>query len=77
MNFEQELNHFEDTLVVMAEIQRRQAEMQRLQAEATKCAKVWFATNGGMEHIETTLFEVGEKLNELIGFMDNFVRRPQ
>lgn len=30
-----------------------------------------------MQHIETTLSEVGDKLNGLIGFMDNFVRRPQ
>jgi hypothetical protein len=34
MNFEQELNQVKDTLVVMAEIQRRQAEAQKLQAEA-------------------------------------------
>jgi hypothetical protein len=33
MEFEQEINQLKDTLVVMAEIQRRQAEVQRVQAE--------------------------------------------
>jgi len=30
-----------------------------------------------MKHIELTLSEAGDKLNGLIGFMDNFYRRPQ
>jgi hypothetical protein len=33
MNFEQEIVRLLDTLVVMAEIQRRQAEVQKMQAE--------------------------------------------
>jgi hypothetical protein len=45
----------------MAEIQRRQAEAQKLQAEAA----------------DETLSEAGDKLNGLIGFTDNFVRWPQ
>jgi hypothetical protein len=71
MNFEQAINEVKDTLIVMAEIQRRQAEVQKLQAEGLAMHEQ------RMQHIETTLSEVGDKLNGLIGFMDNFTRRPQ
>ena len=33
MSFEQEIVRLQDTLIVMAEIQRRQAEVRKMQAE--------------------------------------------
>lgn len=82
MNFEQTINEVKDTLVVMAEIQRRQAGVQKLQAEMFDELRVEMVEGmkrheQRMEHIEMTLSEVGDKLNGLIGFMDNFGRRPQ
>jgi hypothetical protein len=78
MTFEEQLTQIRrirqeqsDTLAVMAEIQRRQAEVQRLQAEETDRLRP------RMAHIEATLAEVGAKLNGLIGFMEGFVKRPQ
>ena len=69
MNFEQEFNQLKDTLVVMAEIQRRQAEVQKMQAEGMALHEK------RMNHIELTLSEVGDKLNGLIGFMDGYFRK--
>jgi hypothetical protein len=78
MNFEQAINEVKDTLIVMAEIQRRQAEVQKLHAEVMdEMREGMLRHERRMEHIETTLSEVGDKLNGLIGFMDNFTRRPQ
>ena len=49
MDFEQEFNRLKDTLVVMAEIQRRRAEVQEMQAEG-------FALHEQrMNHIELNL----------------------
>ena len=76
MNFEQEINRLQETLVLMAEIQRRQADVQRIQAERI------IATEEGMKlheqrmnHIELNLSEITDKLNGLIGFMDGYFRK--
>ena len=76
MNFEQEINRLQETLVLMAEIQRRQADVQRIQAERI------IATEEGMKlheqrmnHIELNLSEITDKLNGLIGFMDGYLRK--
>jgi hypothetical protein len=76
MEFEQEISRVQDTLVVMAEIQRRQADLQRIQAERI------IATEEGMKlheqrmnHIELNLSEISDKLNGLIGFMDGYFRK--
>jgi hypothetical protein len=53
----------------MAEIQRRQADVQRVQAEG-------FAPHEQrMSHIELNLSEISDKLNALIGFMDGHFRK--
>jgi DNA repair exonuclease SbcCD ATPase subunit len=76
MDFEQEISRLQDTLVVMAEIQRLQADLQRIQAERI------IATEEGMKlheqrmnHIELNLSEITDKLNGLIGFMDGYFRK--
>jgi hypothetical protein len=76
MDFEQEINQLKDTLVVMAEIQRRQAEVQKMQAERI------VATEEGMKlheqrmnHVDLNLSEITDKLNGLIGFMDGYFRK--
>ena len=76
MDFEQEISQLKDTLVVMAEIQRRQAAIQKMQAEETTAlADSMRVHRQRMEHMEETLSEVGDKLNGLIGFMDNYFRK--
>jgi hypothetical protein len=76
MNFEQEINQLKDTLIVVAEIQRRQADIQKMQAERI------VATEEGMKlheqrmsHVELNLSEISDKLNGLIGFMDGYFRK--
>jgi hypothetical protein len=55
MNFEQEINQLKDTLIVMAEIQRRQAEVQKMQAEGLALHEQ------RMNHIELNLSEISDK----------------
>jgi hypothetical protein len=71
MNFEQEIRQIRDILVIMIEVQRRQAEVQKMQAEGLALHEE------RMKHIEMTLAEVSDKLNALAGFVDNSVRRAQ
>ena len=70
MDFQQEINQLKDTLVVMAEIQRRQTEAQKMQTEGLA------QHEERRRHIEVTLSQIGDKLNSLIGFMDGFYRKP-
>jgi hypothetical protein len=64
MNFEQEANQLKDTLIVMAEIQRRQADVQRMQSEGLALHEQ------RMNHVDMRLAEIAYKLDGLIGFMD-------
>jgi hypothetical protein len=73
MDFEQEISRLQDTLVVMAEIQRRQADVQRVPAERI------IATEEGMKlheqrmnHVDMRLAEITDKLDGLIGFMNGY-----
>ena len=59
MNFEAEIARLKDTLVVTAEIQRRQGEVQRMQAEGL------VVHDKEMAEIRLTLERVGDKLNGL------------
>ncbi len=82
MNFEQEILKVQDTLVVMAEIQRRQAEVQKIQAEELDAIRERVRKDDElhrkrMAHIEQNLEEITDKLNGLIGFMDGFTKRQQ
>jgi hypothetical protein len=53
----------------MVEIQRRQAEIQKVQAEGLA------RQEERMKHLEMTLAEVGDKLNGLAGLFDKSVRQ--
>ncbi len=68
MNFEQEIRQIRDILVIMIEIQRRQAEVQKMQVEGLADQQE------RIKHLEMTLAEVGDKLNALVGFLDNSTR---
>ena len=71
MDFEAEIRRIQDTLVVMGEIQARMAHIQKDQAEGLA------AHERRMNHIDERLAEITDKLDGLIGFMDNFIRnRP-
>jgi hypothetical protein len=70
MDFETEINSLKDTLVVMTEIQRRQAQVQRAQAEGMP------EHERRMRHIDHTLAEVGDKLNALVDIVDGVIRKP-
>ena len=69
MSFEAE-NSLKDTLVVMAEIQRCQAEVRRMQSESAADHEK------RMRHVEQTLVEVGDKLNALVDIVDGVIREP-
>lgn len=78
MNFEQEISQLQDTLVVMAEIQRRQAQVQKTQAEELDAMREGYKLHEKrMAHIEQNLDEISDKLNGLIGFLDGFTRGRQ
>jgi hypothetical protein len=83
MNFEQEILKIQDTLVVMDEIERRQAEVYKVQAEQLdamleQMRRGYELHEKRMAHVEQNLEEITDNLNGLIGFMDDFTRRrPQ
>ena len=66
--FEKAIKELQDTVIVMAEIQRRQAEVQKTQAEELELSRK------RMAHVEMTLVEITDKLNGLIGYIDG--QRP-
>lgn len=77
MNFEQAIAQSQDTLIVMAEIQGRQVEVQKTQAQMLDELREGLALHERrMNHIDLTLSEIGDKLNGLIGFMGGFFDRP-
>jgi hypothetical protein len=59
MNFEQEIRQVRDILVIMVEIQRRQAEVQKMQAEGLALHEE------RMKRLEANLAEVGDTLQKL------------
>ena len=68
MTWEEAGAEVKDTLVV-AEIQRRQAEVQRVQAQEVDAAR------RQMAHIRQNLDGAADKLNGVIGWLDDFTRR--
>jgi hypothetical protein len=59
MDFEQEFNQLKDTLAVVTEVQRRQAEVQKMQAEGMALHEK------RMNHIALVLSQATHKLNRL------------
>jgi hypothetical protein len=71
VNFEHEIRQLQDTAVVMADIQRRQAAVQKMQAEGMELHEK------RMAHIDMRLAEITDKLDGLIGFMGGHFKGPQ
>jgi len=62
----------------MAEIQRRQAEVQKLQAEYVVSMQESLRVHQQrMDHVDMRLSEITDKLDGLIGFMGGYFRGPQ
>jgi hypothetical protein len=73
--FEKAMIDVQDTLIVMAEIQRRQSEVQKLQAQDVEFHRQQLAEHEKrMAHIDLTLTEITDKLNGMMGYLDN--QRP-
>ena len=70
MNFEQAIRELKHTLVVVTEIQRRQAAVQRDQAEAIVQHDQWLAQH------RQTMTEMDQKLSALIPIVDSWIRKP-
>lgn len=72
MDFQAILKDLRETLVVVAEIQRRQAEVQKLRAQEIDAMLVRMKEHEDrMARIEQSLEEAGDKLNGLIGYLDD------
>jgi hypothetical protein len=71
MDFEQAMKDVQNTLIVVAEIQRRQAEVQKAQAEELELHRK------RMAHIDQNLSEITDKLNGLIGYVSGQQEPPQ
>jgi hypothetical protein len=71
-NFEQEIKQLQDTAIVMAEIQRRQADVQKLQAENVIYMQESMRVHvQRMDYIDIRLAEVTDKLGGLIASRSN------
>jgi len=66
MDFQQATVQIQDTLIVMAEIQRRQAEVQEMQAEGIALHEA------RMNHVDMRFAEITGKLDESIGLDGQF-----
>jgi hypothetical protein len=76
MTWEQAVAELKDTLIVVTEIQRRQAEVQKLQAQELDALREAKALHEAqMAHIRQNLDEATDKLNGIIGWLDDFTRR--
>ena len=69
MDFEAEIKGLKDTLLVVAEIQRREGDVQRTQAERLAEHEKW------MGRVERNLAEATDKLNALIGVVDGVIQK--
>jgi len=79
MDFQNVIKELQNTLVVVSEIQRRQAEVQKLQAYDMDALREMFrdgmkAHEERMAHFEQSMNEAGDKLNGLIGYLDGLRR---
>ncbi len=71
MDFEAVSEKLKDTLLVVTEIQRRQAKVQHIQPSEVDAIRKRF------ERIETNLAEATEKINALVATMDGLIRRDR
>jgi hypothetical protein len=64
MDFQHQIGRIQDTLIVVTEIQRRQAEIRPVQAAGMALHEV------RMSHIDECLSRMAGRLDRLIGFRD-------
>ena len=82
MSWEQAVAEGKDTLVVMAEIQRRQAEVRKLRPQELDAAREQLRRikeihDARMPSIDRKLDEAADKRNGIIGWLDGFTRGQQ
>jgi hypothetical protein len=71
MNYEEAIKDLQDTLVVMAEMERRQSVMLREHAEMLRNhAEMLRDTSEFRRRTDQNLAEITDKLNGLIGYVD-------
>ena len=80
MDFEGAIKQLQDTLIVVAAIQERQAKVQRLQAEELDALRTMLIEGQKlheqrMAKFDEKMLEIEDKLNGLIGYLD-YRRRP-
>jgi hypothetical protein len=68
MNYDEAIRSLQDTAVVMAEIQRRQSEVQKTQAGLVESRlEFWQQTEKNLPHVTVRLAEITDKLAVLQG----------
>lgn len=74
--FAQAIGELRDAAIVTAEVQRRQAEIQRMQAEGLATHEIRMRQfDEAIARFGLKLNEFGDKLNGLIGYIDNMPRQ--
>ena len=77
MNYDEALRSLQDTVVVMAEIQRRQSDVQKTQAGLVESLLEFRQqSEKNLAHATVRLAEITDKLDGLIGFVDRLPKRP-
>jgi hypothetical protein len=77
MNYDEAIRSLQDTAVVMAEIQRRQSDVQKTQVGLVESLLEFRQqTEKNLAHVTVRLAEITDKLDGLIGFVDRLPKRP-
>jgi hypothetical protein len=77
MNCEEAIRSLKDTAVVMAEVQRRQSDVQKTQAGLVESLLEFRQqTEKNLAHVAVRLAEITDKLDGLVGFVDRLPKRP-
>ena len=77
MNYDEAIRSLQDTAVVMAEIQRRQSDVQKTQAGMVESSLEFRQqTERNLAQVAVRLAEITDKLDGLIGFVDRLPKRP-
>lgn len=78
MNYQEAVKSLQHTLVVMAEIQNRQSEIQKAQAaDLDAFRQRIFQHEKWSARMEEVLSEMSDKLNGLIGYVDRLPKQPR
>jgi hypothetical protein len=82
MDFEGAIKQLQETLIVVSAIQERQAKVQRIQAEDLDALRTMLIDGQRlheqrMARFDETMIEIEDKLNGLIGYLDDSRRPPE